>query len=399
MRIKGICRSIAADGYKRWTLHGLYPRAYKKAAAKRPVNPRKVIFLEVREKQLTDSFTQVYRALEAEGGWELVTVCIEEGMRSRSIVRGNCLRAAQILADAAWIFVNDSCYFLSSLPLRPETKVIQLWHACGAFKKFGHSLADKKFGATARQLKRFPVHKNFDYVTVSSPDVRWAYAEAFAMDIAKILPTGISRTDLFYDQNYLKQAKGRVYAYLARHGIQSPQHRKILLYAPTFRGRVADATSPDVLDYGYMHAHLGEDWIFLCKHHPFVKHRPKIDAQCAAYTFDVTEELTIEDLLIAGDVCISDYSSLIFEYSLFERPMLFLAYDLEDYNDWRGFYYSYDQLTPGPVVRTTQEVTDYLEHLEERFDREKVHQFRKTFMSSCDGHATKRILDLMKGMR
>ena len=138
---------------------------------------------------------------------------------------------------------------------------------------------------------------------------------------------------------------------------------------------------------------LGDGWIFLCKHHPFVKKRPQIPEGCKGYARDVTEEMEIEELLMVSDVCISDYSSLIFEYSLFERPMIFLAYDLEDYYDWRGFYYPYEEMTPGPVVRTTGEVIDYLAHLEERFDRQKVADFREKFMSACDGHATERILD------
>ena len=86
---------------------------------------------------------------------------------------------------------------------------------------------------------------------------------------------------------------------------------------------------------------------------------------------------------------------MIFEYSLFERPMLFFAYDLEDYFDWRGFYYDYDELTPGPVVKTTEEVIHYIENLDVMFDREQVHAFREKFMSACDGHATDRIMHLV----
>lgn len=109
----------------------------------------------------------------------------------------------------------------------------------------------------------------------------------------------------------------------------------------------------------------------------------------------MTKELSIEQLLCVSDICISDYSSLVFEYSLFERPMLFYAYDLEDYFDWRGFYYNYEELAPGPVVYTNEEIIDWIMHLEERFDRNRVRSFRKRFMNACDGHATERILSLV----
>ncbi len=398
MNLKGSIRNIAKHIYKTGTLKLEYPLRYR-MAARRPVQKGKVVFLEVRQPELTDSFTRLYQTLEKQGGRELKTICLREGMANRHVVRRNALAAIPDIADAEWIFINDSCYFLSGLPLRPETKVIQLWHACGAFKKFGYSTADKTFGVSTAELDRYPVHRNFSYVTVSSPDVRWAYAEAFHMDEERILATGVSRTDIFYDMDARAAARQSFEEYLIRRGMPAGgegMQKKILLYAPTFRGKVAQAVSPDVLDFEKMHRVLGDDWIFICKHHPFVKHPPVIPDACRRYAFDVSKELDIQQLLMVCDVCISDYSSLIFEYSLLERPMLFLDYDLEEYYEWRGFYYSLEDLTPGPIVRNTEEVIEYLQHLEERFDLEKVRAFRKKFMSSCDGHATERILQLME---
>ena len=108
-------------------------------------------------------------------------------------------------------------------------------------------------------------------------------------------------------------------------------------------------------------------------------------------------DVSIDDLLCTADACISDYSSIVFEYSLFGRPMVFFAYDLSDYDDWRGFYYSYDEFTPGPVFNTSEEVLDYLVHLDERFDPAKVAAFREKFMCACDGHATDRIMKVVFG--
>jgi CDP-ribitol ribitolphosphotransferase len=70
--------------------------------------------------------------------------------------------------------------------------------------------------------------------------------------------------------------------------------------------------------------------------------------------------------------------------------MIFFAYDLDEYDDWRGFYYSYDEFTPGPVVSTTEEVIKSIK--EDKFDRDEVIKFKDKFMSACDGHATERIL-------
>ena len=83
----------------------------------------------------------------------------------------------------------------------------------------------------------------------------------------------------------------------------------------------------------------------------------------------------------------------MFEYSLFERPMVFFAYDKEEYDDWRGFYYDYEDLTPGPVFKSNQPMIEYLKNVDTLFDKKRVVEFRKRFMSACDGRATDRIIE------
>lgn len=186
----------------------------------------------------------------------------------------------------------------------------------------------------------------------------------------------------------MRSAKEHLFA-----AIPQATEKRIILYAPTFRGQTHYAVSPDVVDLDRLSAAVGRDSVLLIKHHPFVKERPAIPAGSKDFAFDVTDILTIEELLCVCDLCISDYSSLVFEYSLFERPMIFFAHDLEDYFDWRGFYYDYKSFVPGPIVRTTDELIEVLTHPDEHIDLERVRAFRQKYMSACDGHATERILD------
>lgn len=238
-------------------------------------------------------------------------------------------------------------------------------------------------------MKKYPFHSHYSLVTVSSPEVVWAYAEAmgYSEDSNVIQPTGVSRTDVFFDKSFLRAAREHLLT-----AVPQAVGKRVLLYAPTFRGHIKYASSPDKLDLEKLLLTLGKNTVLLIKHHPFVKQRPPIPVVCRDFAFDVTDSLTIEDLLCVSDLCVSDYSSLIFEYSLFERPMVFLAYDLEDYFDWRGFYYDYESFVPGPIVKTTEELIEILSHPDEHFDPERVRAFRQKFMSACDGHATERIL-------
>lgn len=388
-------RGTAREEYKNLTLKKLYPERYL-AACRKDVVPGRVVFLEIRKTQMTDNFRVISFLLSKEKDrWsqELVSIC--EGMADPVTVMRRCLAAIPKLATAQFIFVNESSYFLSSLPIRKETTVIQTWHACGAFKKFGYSTLGKGFGTTREDLERYPVHKNFDYVTVSSPEVIWAYAEAFHMEDRPeaFLPIGVSRTDIFFRRKYRARAKERLLK-----EVPETAGKTVVLYAPTFRGKVAEAVSPDELDLSEMKRELGSDVFLLVNHHPFVKKRPKISAENRDFAADVTGKLPVEELLCCADVLITDYSSIIFEYSLFEKPIIFFAYDLHDYRDERGFYYSSTEMMPGPLCMTTSEVIQGIKDAQKDFDLKKVRDFKYRFMSACDGHATERLIGLMKNI-
>ncbi|MDD5952156.1 MAG: CDP-glycerol glycerophosphotransferase family protein [Oscillospiraceae bacterium] len=376
------------------TIHGAFPKTYEKYA-KAPVGPKKVIFLEMRTDHITNTFQPLYDILTTEYDLDVRCHFLRYSFAGGKEYFTRSLEFLKDAATASVIFVNDACNVISAVPIRKETTVIQLWHACGAFKRFGLSTAELKFGNSREQAKRFPSYKNLDYVTVSSPEVCWAYAEAMDLEDEreKIVPVGVARTDLFYRPETREHARQSLLR-----AMPGASEKKVLLYAPTFRGSPANAVLPDKLDLDAMYRSFSEEYVLLIKHHPFIREIHPIPEQYRSFAKDVTQEMTIEELLCVSDVCISDYSSLIFEYSLFEKPMLFYAYDLDDYFDWRGFYYDYESLTPGPVVNTMEALIDQLHHVED-LDLTPVKAFREKFMSACDGHASERILRLAFGDR
>lgn len=380
--------------YRYSTLRVLFPLQYKKYS-KKPVKKNKAVFIESQLPVLSNSLEVMYVAL-TERNWEVSVHCLRESFVGKFTFLKLAMDCIKDLADAEYIFLCDANRMIGCLPLRKETAVTQLWHACGAFKKFGMSTSELKFGGSREDYLRYPYYGNLDYVTVSSPEIIWAYREAMNLENAstEVVATGISRTDTFFNKKFLDAARQHVLDVFPQ-----ATNKKILLYAPTFRGEVSTAKAPDQLNIAAMANVLKEEYVLLIKHHPVAGNRPVIPEELKDFAADVTDSLSIDDLLCVSDLCISDYSSLIFEYSLFERPMLFFAYDLEEYYDERGFYYDYNDLTPGPVVRTTEEIIDYIQHLGTRFDRQKVAAFREKFMSACDGHATERILELLANRR
>lgn len=381
-------KSYARRGLRFVTVGILYPAVYF-FYSRGPVNKEKVIFAEVRMETISDSLLLLHQAMERKG-FVLHDHFLRSGFSGGLRYIKGCLFYIKDIADAKYIFINDSINILGRLKLREETKMVQTWHGCGAFKKFGYSTGDLLFGAGKKEIHCYPTSNNYSFVTVSSPEVVWAYQEAMGIPKDRILPLGVSRTDVFFDAGFLRQARERV-----KEKFPETEGKKVILYAPTFRGRVASAKAPDRLSVPLFYEAFSKEYVLLIKHHPFVKHRPEVPKQYRTFAIDVSGQMDIEALLCVSDLCITDYSSLIFEYSLFERPMIFFAYDREDYCDWRGFYYDYDELTPGPVCRTNEELIEYIKNLEERFDRRQVVKFREKFMGACDGKATGRILDYL----
>ena len=365
--------------YKYLTFKRSYPRVYFKHA-KQPVDEKKVVFVELRLPKLTNSFKVLYDTLYRDYDFDIHCHFLRNTYVSRKEYRNNVKAMLADIATAKYVFFDEATNVNGCFKMREETVVTQLWHGCGAFKQFGFSTAAAIFGASREQMEKYPFNRNYTRVTVSSPEVVWAYEEAmqYSHESGVVQALGSSRTDIFYDQHVIDKAYENLYALMPQ-----AKGKKVILYAPTFRGRVAKATTPRVLIPEFMKYELGDEYVLLFKHHPLVR---------SDFAMDVTDTMTIEDLLCVADICISDYSSLVFEYSLFEKPMLFLAHDLENFFDWRGFYYDYDELAPGPIVSNTTGVIDFIKHIDERFDRERVHEFRKKFMRSCDGHATERIM-------
>lgn len=389
-KIKVSFRKTTDPIYRYYIFKKLYPRIYKKYS-KLPVDEKKVVFVELRLPTLTNSFKVIYDELYTNYDFDIHCHFLRNTFTTRTDYRNRCKAFIRDIATAKYVFMDEATNINGKFTMRPETVVTQLWHGCGAFKKFGFSTADAIFGATREIMEKYPFNRNYTHVTVSSPEVIWAYEEAmnYTHESGVVKALGSSRTDIFYDEEFIKASYDRLYELMPR-----AKGKKVILYAPTFRGRVAKATSPKVMNVELMQYVLGDEYVLITKHHPLVRKVPKIHERSAEFAMDMTKSgLSIEELLCVTDICISDYSSLVFEYSLFEKPMIFLAHDLDTFFDWRGFYYDYNELAPGPVVKSTTELVNYIKDIDKNFDKKRVTDFRNKFMSSCDGHATQKIIE------
>lgn len=300
----------------------------------------------------------------------------------------NEIRAAYYLATARAFIVDD--YFFPIYAIRPRagTTIVQAWHACGAFKKFGHSVLDKSFGAERALTERVQIHSNYDVCLVSSRAAAVCYAEAFRQPLDRFVwDLGIPRTDLLFGDQRTAVAADTV-----RRRYAIPTDRRVVLYAPTFRGeRTTDARHPQDLDLHRLRSELGDDHVILVRLHPFVRAGFVVDADLAGFAIDVSDYPEVNELMLVSDVLITDYSSVIFEFALLGRPILLFAPDHEEYERERGFYFDYRNEGPGPVFETADALAAHLRA--GVFDTQRIERFRDRWFEIADGHATERVVD------
>ncbi len=358
--------------------------AVYKFACIMPVKQNRIVFISNRRSDLTGNFQFVYDILKSDKSLDIRFVLDDRGIKTMSFT--NVARYGRYLATSKIILVDDYAGLIYRIHRRKGTTMMQLWHACGAFKTFGYSRLGKKGG----QAQNSRGHRNYDYAIVSSQEISKFYSEGFGLSLEKSVATGIPRTDVFFNASYKKILQESFYK-----NRPHLRDKKILLFAPTFRGngKMSGFYPVDKFDVVKLYEELGKEYAIVIKHHPFVKDRNEIPAEYKDYIIDMSDSSELNDLLFVTDLLVTDYSSVIFEAALLDIPMLFYAYDLQRYIATRGFYYEYDKFVPGKIVYSFSQVVEAVKHND--FEQEKILPFKTRFFDHLDGKSSQRTVDLI----
>jgi CDP-ribitol ribitolphosphotransferase len=205
-----------------------------------------------------------------------------------------------------------------------------------------------------------------------------------------VIPTGIPRMDMFFDEGYKEQVKKTFF-----NEYPTLQGKKIIIFAPTFRGSGPSTAYYDyqLIDFAALATLCREiNAVTIFKMHPFVIDPCPIPEEYGDVCLDLSEYREINDILMVADLLITDYSSVVFEYSTLNKPMLFFAYDLEQYVAERDFYEGFTSFVPGRIVATFAELIAAVRSGDFQF--EKVAQFKQKYFKYLDSGATDKIIDL-----
>ena len=350
-----------------------------------PVKKRRISFFSNRTDVPTGNLKAVLDAVKDIPDTDIRVVCRKGGAKGTFLV---LFRFLYLYMTSGVVFADDYYHLISYVKKKKQTRLIQLWHGCGAFKTFGFSRYHKDSALEIYSAN----HRQYDYAIVSSPDICDFYAEAFGISRKNVLALGSPRCDILSNEEYKAQKQNEFFA-------QFPalKGKKLLMFAPTFRGRGnGDCCYPmEKFNIDKVLEVLGEEWGIIIKLHPYLTEKPAISEKNKARVAECPN-WDINDLLFSTDFLVTDYSSVIFEAALLEIPMAFLAFDLEEYIEKRDFYYSFKDFVPGPIVRSDVEAAEIAKT--KSYDIQQVKSFAEKAFGTTAGKACANVRKLTEGL-
>ncbi len=268
-----------------------------------------------------------------------------------------------------YYYLATSKYLIDNIAFSPDyikrkgQKVIQTMHGT-PLKTLGLDAPGYYLTEESRNnaLRRWSY---WDYLTVQSEYVSKIVKRCFRYG-EKLLNFGYPRTDILYTKNN-KEDIDRI-----KEKLGIPLDKKVILYAPTFR---VEKEFDLKIDLNSFKKSLSDDYVFILRLHHLssgYKHPKNED-----FVYDLSKYESSEELYLISDILITDYSSVMFDYAILDRPILLFTYDLDIYRDeLRGFYTDIVENRPGPILYTSKEVENAIINIDE-VEEETKHLRRK----------------------
>lgn len=274
---------------------------------------------------------------------------------------------------------------------------IQTWHGT-PLKKMLNDVEEFQGRDTEYKTRINKAIENWDYLISPSSYATSSFRSAFNYE-KKILEVGYPRNDVFYSK---ASAHIKEKAKIIKQKLGIKDDRKLILYAPTFRDDEVNQAKKHIinlkLDLKYLQEKLGEEYILLLRPHVIISNALYIDESLKDFVINAGAYNDISDLYLISDICITDYSSVMFDYANTGKPMIFFTYDLEHYRDnLRGFYMDFEKEAPGPLVGTNEQLVRSILNIEDvKKDYQlKYSKFIEKYCEFEEGTAAEKVVDII----
>ncbi|MEU6661055.1 CDP-glycerol glycerophosphotransferase family protein [Streptomyces sp. NPDC046821] len=397
-KLKPVLRAL---GKKREALRSrrFKTRVYRRVLTRLPARKGLVVFESHMGKSYGDSPRAVHEELLARGArlrcvWSYADspAGFPDGAR---LVKRWSWRYLWDLARAEWWVDNQG--FPHALDKPKHTTYLQTWHG-SAYKRMGFDEARHKTQNAPQRDTLARAVGRFDHFMVRSEHDVNTLARAYRIPEEKLLRAGYPRNDRLVAARARDEREGRFPRPAPAAELGIPDHRTVVLYAPTFRGLPKDGSTVELpLDVRQFAERFGDTHVLLVRAH--YMEAANLPATPPGTVIDVSGHHDVSELLVLADVLITDYSSIMFDYALLDRPLVHFAPDLDAYAAERGAYFDLRADAAGPVAETQEELLRTIDGLKEADAERQAARgaFAARFGAYDDGHAARAAADLILG--
>ena len=350
----------------------------------RNIDDKLILFVVYGGKRYDDSPRFIYEYLKKNKGnkykyvWAFIDPDKFPEVPEEEKIKIDTVKYYKIALKAKYWITNSSITRGLNLK-RKGTKNIFFTHGMTGIKKIGQALTDQKGFFKKRK------ENSYDMIMLEGKKELELVTKAFGYEEDKFFNLGLPRNDELakVDKNKVIEIKKK---------LKIPLDKKVILYAPTFREFYKDAQFNRVIDppfdFKKMEEELGKEYVFLFTAHYEVAKILKFPKDIK-FVINAFEYPYINDLLMVADILISDYSSVFFDYSILERPMLCYGYDYDLYEEKRGFYTDLNKLFSHGVIKTQEELIDIIKNMDYKKECKFTKGIKEEYISNY-GDATEK---------
>ncbi|WP_130860488.1 CDP-glycerol:glycerophosphate glycerophosphotransferase [Gracilibacillus phocaeensis] len=368
--------------------------------SKLPIRQNTVLYESFLGKNYSDSPKAIFKYLLANqsGEWRHIWVINDKDLinEEKEFQQGEHVKVIKRFSWKYFYYVTVSKYFVLNMRQPPtlykkdEQIILSTWHGTPlkrlVFDMENVASANPKYKSDFYQQSR-----DWDYLIAANKYSESIFESAFMYPREQILTYGYPRNDVLmnFSDTYKEQIKTTL-------GI--PLEKKVILYAPTWRDdeyhKVGKYKFNLTLDLNRLEEELGDEYVIILRMHYFISDNIDL-SEFEGFAYDYSKYNDINDLYIASDLLITDYSSVFFDFANLRKPILFFTYDIDKYRDMlRGFYIDMEKDLPGPLLYTSEEVVNSIKNIDqlEQEYADKYNDFYNIYCSLDDGYATERVV-------
>ncbi|RYL90298.1 bifunctional glycosyltransferase family 2 protein/CDP-glycerol:glycerophosphate glycerophosphotransferase [Sporolactobacillus sp. THM19-2] len=375
-------------------IKSFYPKIFRKVG-QLPAKNNLILFESFFGKQYSDNPRAIYEYMKKNYPEYRLIWNVKKGYEE-TFKKHNVPYVIKYSFKGIWSWARARYWITNSrwplwLPKPKHTIYIQTWHGT-PLKTLGADIQHITMpGMTlAKYHSQFTSEaRKWDYCIAPNEYSSKIFKRAFEVQ-GQMINSGYPRNDLLYqknDQYMINQIKKKLHI---------PLEKKVILYAPTWRDneyKMIDHYTFDLkLDLDLMRKSFGENAVILMRLHYLISENLDLSGY-ENFAFDMSGYEDIRELYLVSDILITDYSSVFFDYANLKRPIVFYAYDLDDYaNTIRGFYFNFRKEAPGPIVEDMKHLIPAVRDALTYNGDNPYPEFYNKFCSWEDGHASERVV-------